>query len=329
VALAAIFASQSGLSAPSGSVARVVAAALRKPVAITAATLGLWKILIGLAIAAIGTGLVVYGARQLRPPAASSIPVSQMSRAGQTATASAGSSSQLADNSGLGQRSPSSNEADAIKKNREDFYGRMSSDPEFRASMIALAKSRLDLFYGPLFKNLNLAPDKLDRFKDLLVELDLIYNDVHDALKIEGLNILPPGRSNAYTRDLDYKVLLPPVVDKIKALLTDQEYAQFVDYNEDLGNWYLTNAVARVAESMGTPLTDEQANLLVVIFRRGQPKSSVLHWLEMYYATGLSTPPPGSSGITASIVEKAKGILSPSQVDAIRQVQATWGTKWL
>jgi RNA polymerase sigma factor (sigma-70 family) len=328
VALAAIFASQSGMSAPSGSVARIVAAAFRKPIAITAATLGLWKILIGLAIAAIATGLVVYGARQLRPPAASSIPVSQMSRAGQTATAAAGSSSQLAGNSGLGQRSPSSDEADAIKKDREDFYGRMSSDPEFRASMIALAKSRLDLFYGPLFKNLNLPAERLDRFKDLLVELDLIYNDVHDALKIEGLNILPPGQSNGYTRDLDYKVLLPPVVDKIKALLTDQEYARFVDYNEDLGQWMFTNAVGRVAESMGAPLTDEQANLLVVLLRDGKLKSTQTHWFEMYYATGLGLPPPNTCAISASIIEKTNGILAPAQVDAMRQVQETWGKKW-
>jgi hypothetical protein len=186
----------------------------------------------------------------------------------------------------------------------------------------------LDLFYGPLFKNLHLAADKLDRFKDLLVELDLIYNDVHDALKIDGLNITPPGEPNPYSRDLN-QVLRQPVVDKIKALLTDQEYVQFMDYNEDLVEWYHTNAVARVAESMGTPLTDEQANLLVVLLRQGEPKSTQPHWYEMYLATGIGLPPPGSSGITASIIDKAKGILSPAQVDALRQVQEEWGKKWL
>jgi RNA polymerase sigma factor (sigma-70 family) len=324
VALAAIFASQSGLSAPSGLVARIVAAALRKPVAITASMLGLWKILLSLAIAAIGTGLVVYGARHLRPPAGSSSPVSQTSRAGQNPTEPADSSNQLADNSSLGQRSPSS--AEAIQKSRDDFYLRMSSDPEFRASMIALAKSRLDLFYGPLFKNLDLPADRLDRLKDLLVELDLIYNDVHEAMKIEEPNI-PPDQRHAYVRGLD-GVLLPPIDDKIKALLTEPEYAQFREYNEDLLQWVPTNVVARVLQSTDTPLTDEQANLLVVLLRGGQPKLPNIHWIEMYNSTGLGMFPPDSSGITAPVIEKAKGILAPAQVDALRQVQATWGTKW-
>jgi hypothetical protein len=260
----------------------------------------------------------------LHPPAVSSSPVSQMSRAGQTST---GGSSQLADNAGLGQRSPSSDEAEAVQKDRDEFYSRMSSDLEFRASMIALAKSRLDLFYGPLFKNLNLPADRLDRFKDLLVELDLIYNDVHEAMKIEEPNI-PPDQRHAYVRGLD-GVLLPPIDDKIKALLTEPEYAQFREYNEDLLQWVPTNIVARALQSTDTPLTDEQANLLVVLLRGGQPKLPNIHWIEMYNSTGLGSYPSDSSGITASVIEKARGILSPAQVDALRQVQATWGKQGL
>ena len=194
--------------------------------------------------------------------------------------------------------------------------------------MIALAKSRLDLFYGPLFKNLNLPADKLDRFKDLLVEMDMIYNDVHEALEIEDANI-SPGQRHAYVKDLD-GVLLPPVLDKMKALLTEPEYAQFREYNEDLPEWQTVNTVARVLQSTDTPLTDEQANLLVVLLRGGEPKVMKPHWLEMYYATGVGgfpPPPPDSSGITTPVIEKANGILSLSQMNGLRQVQANWGTK--
>jgi len=330
VALAAIFASQSGLSAPSGSVARIVAAALRKPVAIAAGTLGLGKILISVAIAVIGSGLVVYGARHLRLPAVSSNLVSQTSIAGQNmvnSTDSADSSRQATGKSGPGERSPSSDEADAIQKRRDDFYLKMSSDPDFRASMIALAKSRLDLFYGPLFKSLNLPADRLDRFKDLLVDLDLIYNDVREAMKIEEHNI-PPDQRRDYVKQLDGE-LLPPVDDKIKALLTDREYVQFVDFNEDLPQWLTANAVARALQSTDTPLTDEQANLLVVLLRGGQPKSTHYWWIEMYYASGLGVVSNRYNTITAPIIEKAKGILLPAQMDALRQVQATWGKQGL
>ena len=329
VALAAIFARQSGLSAPSGSVARIVATALRKPVAITTATLGSWKILISLAIAAIGTGLVVYGARHLSLFPASSGPVSQMSRAGQNPiepTDPAGSSSQAADDSGREQRSQSSEETNASQKNEEEFYDRMSSDPEFRTSMIALAKSRLGYYYGPLFKNLNLPADKLDRFKDLLIKLNLIYNDMLEAMKIEEPKI-PPDQRHAYIRELD-SVLREPVNDKIKALLTDSEYEQFREYSEDLPQWVTTNAVARFLQSTDTPLTDEQANLLVVLFRGGRPKSSNIHWIKMYSATGLGIFQPTDDNISEPIFEKARGILSPSQMEGLRQVQAAWAKKW-
>jgi hypothetical protein len=330
VALAEIFASQSGGAAPSGLVTRIVAAVYNPAAAVTAVTFGIWKIVVGVAIAAIATGLVVYRANRTHSTASSSDPGIQMSGAGQTSndpTASAGGSSQLAGDSGLGQPGPSSVEADAIKKKREDFYARMDSDPEFRASMIALAKSRLDLFYGPLLKTLNLPADKLDRFKDLLVDLDSIYTDVHEALKIEGPNISPDQR-HAYVKGLD-GLLMPPIDDKIKALLTADEYAQFRDYNEELDLWTEVNEVARSAQSTGTPLTDEQANLLVVLLRGGRPKSPKIHWFEMYYATGLGIPPNDSCDITASVFEKSRGILSPTQMDALRQVQAAWGKKWL
>jgi RNA polymerase sigma factor (sigma-70 family) len=330
VVLAEIFASQSGAAAPSGLVARIVAATLRKPAAAAAATLGVGNILISLAIVAGGTGLVFYGARHLGPSQASSRPVDQISPAGQTAndsTASAGGSSPLADNSGSVQPSPASNEADTAKETRDEFYIRMNSDPEFRSSMIALAKSRLGLFYEPLFKSLDLPADRLDRFKDLLVELDLIYNDVHEAMKIEETNI-PSDQRHKYVRELDVH-LRNPVIDKIEALLTEPEYAQFRDYNSDLLQWIATNAVARVLQSTDTPLTDEQANLLVVLLRGRQPKSTDFQWIEMYHATGLGMFRSSENPVTAPIIEKAKGILAPAQVDALREVQAAWGKKWL
>jgi RNA polymerase sigma factor (sigma-70 family) len=326
VALAAIFASQSGLSVPGRSVAMIVAAVLRPTAAVTTITFGIGKIMAGVAIVAIGTGLVIYGAEYLRPPAVSFNPVSQSSRTGQNPTNPVSGSSQAANDSVLGQGSPSSGEANAIQKNEEEFYDRMSSDPEFRTSMIALAKSRLGLYYGPLFRNLDLPADKLDRFKDLLVELDLIHNDVHEAMKIEEPNI-PPDQSNAYVRGLN-RLLLPPVVDKIKALLAEPEYAQFREYNEDLPQWVTANAVAHFLQSTDTPLTDEQASLLVVLFRGGQPKSSKIHWIKMYSATGLGIFQPSDDNISAPMFEKARGILSPSQMEGLCQVQAAWGKKW-
>jgi RNA polymerase sigma factor (sigma-70 family) len=62
-ALATVFAGQSGIAAPAGLVARIVAGVLGQAGAATTATIGLWKILAGGAIAVLGIGLVIHTVR--------------------------------------------------------------------------------------------------------------------------------------------------------------------------------------------------------------------------------------------------------------------------
>jgi RNA polymerase sigma factor (sigma-70 family) len=323
VVLAEVFASQSGAAAPSGLVARIVTAVIRPAVAGTAATFGIWRILIGVTIAVIGTGLVVYEARYLRLSAASSSPVSQMSSVGQNPTDPADSYSQAAGNSGLGQPGPSSVEAKSrVTKNQ--FLQMMNEDPQFRASMIAMARSRLGLVYGPLFKNLNLSADRLKRFEDLLMEKELLANDIYETLSHEPIHGVA---YRALFDQLDVE-LSRDVDDKIQAFLTESEYAQFVGYSGDLFQWQTVNQVAQVLQSTDAPLTDEQANLLVMLLRGGSPKATNIYHLDVPYGAGLITHPPPKSKITAPMFEKAREILSPSQMDALRQVQRQVQDAW-
>jgi len=328
VVLAEIFASQLGMSAPSGLVARIVGAVLR-PVAVTAVTFGIWRILAGLLIVAVGAGFILYGANWIHPIAVFSSPVSQMSRAGQNPINQAkqfgNGSSQAADDSGLASRSPSSDEMKVYDEASHQFFKRMQMDPQFRASMIALARSRLDLSYGPLFKNLNLSADRLERFKDLLIEKELVANDIREGIMDNG-QVSHAEWRNVY-KQLESK-FSPEVDDEIKAFLTPPEYAQFVDYSEDLLQWTTVNEVARILQPGGTPLTDEQANLLVVLFRRGSPKSTFIDYMDMRFTAGGFELPPKYDQITASTIEKARGILSSGQVDALGSVQEQWNEKW-
>jgi RNA polymerase sigma factor (sigma-70 family) len=331
VVLAEIFASQSGAAAPSGLVARIVADDPGPAVAVTAGTFGIWKILAGVAIAAIGAGFAFHEANRIRPPVVSSHPVSQIS-SGELdpidSTDPLGSSSQAADNSGLGQPSPASVEVKPNAGPRTEFLEKMNTDAAFRASMIALARSRLGLIYEPLFKNLNLSVARLERFKDLLIEKELILDNIYEAMASEHIALYPLSQHS----DLWHKLegdLSKNVDDEIKAFLTAPEYAQFADYSENICQWMTVNQVARVAQSMDTPLTDEQANLLVGLLRGGRPKYETIWNLDIPVATGSFVPKDTRGKITAEIFEKARGILSPPQMDALRQVQEAWGKKWL
>jgi RNA polymerase sigma factor (sigma-70 family) len=328
VVLAEIFASQSGMSAPSGLVARIVARVLKPAVVVTAATFEIWKIMAGVAIAAIGVAFVFYEANRSHPLVASSSPASQTSRAGQNSiepiepTNSANGSSKAVGDSGVGQQS---DEAKVYDEASHQFFKRMQMDPQFRASMIALARSRLDLSYGPLFKNLNLSADRLERFKDLLIEKELVANDIREGIMDDG-QVSHAEWKNVY-KQLEDK-FSPEADNEIKAFLTPPEYAQFVDYSEDLLQWTTVNEVARILQPGGTPLTDEQANLLVVLFRGGSPKSTFIDYMDMRFTAGGFELPPKYDHITASTIEMARGILSPGQVDALSSVQEQWSEKW-
>jgi hypothetical protein len=344
VVLAEIFASQSGVAAPSGLVTRIVRVVLRPAVAATAVTFGLWRILAGLLIVAIGAGFILYGATWIHPIAVFPSPVSQMSRAGQNPIKPnnpSGTSSHATDNLSPGLLNLSS--IDGKPPTRWRVMNKMGKDDAFRASVIALARSRLSFLYGPLFKNLNLSEDRLERFKDLLIEGELTDVDLTVVLTDENIH---GAERRALWDQLDPK-LSQEVNDKIKAFLTEPEYEQFVDYSEDLNQWETVNQVARVLQPTGAPLTDEQANLLVVLLRGGRPKSTTIGNTDITYAAGIfaGSPPTGvingplsiggkmmlppNSQITEPIFEKAKGFLSPPQMEGLRQVQAAWGKKWL
>lgn len=317
VALAAIFASQSGAAAPVGLVARIVANVFSPVGVATAATFGIWKILMGFAIGSLGTGLIVYQAMSVRPPASSSSAASLGGGARQNPIdppAPAGGSGPVADHPGPGPSSPSWVEA-LPPMSRSDMLERMNKDPRYRAAMIALARSHLEFFYGPLFKNLNLSPARLEKFKDLLIEKGLVANDIYETL---GQLPIHGQEYRAAFEQLDMK-LSADVDDKIQAFLTAPEFAQFADYSEDFDQWTKVNEAARILQSTDTPLTDEQAKLLVVFLRDGRPKDTELWNPNIPQASGIQPLTIRILPPMLEKLEKAGGILSPQQIDALRQ----------
>jgi len=340
VALAAIFASQSGLAAPSGLVAKIVAGVLGQAGTLTTATLGLWKILTGVAIAALGTGFVVYEAKHIHSPAESSRPTSQISGAGQNPIDQAGKtvsgpsqtvvsdSSPIVDNASAGQQTLSPAKAEAeTRLSAAQFKYKINTDAAYRASIIALAKSRLDLFYGPLLKTLNLSDARLDQFKDLLIKKQLAGVEVNEAMRTTGIRqegIEPPELNRLFYQSVAETER--GVENQIKALLTAPEYAQYLDYGEDLMPWIAVNALARTLQSTATPLADEQASQLVVLFRGSHPKLSVPFSLSILFGSGLF-PTTHANPITAQVFEQAGAVLSVPQMEALRQIQQQWSSQ--
>jgi RNA polymerase sigma factor (sigma-70 family) len=331
VAMASIFAGQSGLSAPSGLAVRIAAGALSQAGTLTTATLGLWKILTGIAIAAFGTGLVVYEAKHIHSPAESSRPTNLISDFGQNpidqGEQAVDGASQTTDKANPVQQKGSPARAHVVfRPGAAEFRRKMKIDPAYRASIIALAKSRLDFFYQPLFKTLSLSAARLDQFKDLLIKKQMVGIEVNEAM--QTAEIRQEGIAPKELNTLFYQSVVETerdVEDEIKAFLTAPEYAQYLDYGEDLMPWIAVNALARTLQSTATPLADEQAGQLVVFFRGPHGKLNVPYSMSIFFGSGLFST-SHSNPITAQAFEQARAVLSAPQMEALRQIQQQWSS---
>lgn len=102
----------------------------------------------------------------------------------------------------------------------------MLKDPEMKKMMRAQARTTLDLTYGSLFEGLNLSPEDLDKFKDLLVDYqmevtEISFEMVGDATDDERREM---GEEAKLIRD-DYD-------QKISEFLGNENYNKYKSYQE-------------------------------------------------------------------------------------------------
>jgi RNA polymerase sigma factor (sigma-70 family) len=337
-ALAAAVVTQSGIAAPAGLVAKIVPGILTQAGSATTATIALWKVLSGIVIASLGTGMVVYETRQPSPAAAPFVAKSDVGAADGAriapavfpvrsqdeapvatarTTASPARSHRTTDEFGWPQVGLFASDAGERPRHTiAEFRAKMKDDPEFNAAVVGQAWDNLDLFYGHLFKTLALSGPRLDQFKDLLLEKERLKIDSIEALQAEGYQVPEPRDVLRQTTDRGQEDLDAG----IKTLLGDSLNSQYLQYREDLVQWLAVNAVTQKLQVISTPLTEDQASRLVVLLRGSLRRLRYPFTFDIARGAGVF---PARIGIALRQhdFEKAAEFLSPPQVDALRQLQ--------
>jgi RNA polymerase sigma factor (sigma-70 family) len=336
-ALAAAFISQSGMAAPSGLVAKVVLGVLSQTGAATATTFGLWKILASILIGGLGVGITVYETKQITRP--SGPPVARVN-AGNVAKPQVSAPAPSAASPGtLADAAEHASNPAGIQRSTEEFgwpqvglfagdpntktshtfaefHAKMMDDPEFREVVVSYAKRHLDLFYGHLFKTLNLPEPQLGRFKDLLVAKEQLHIDVMEAKK--DLGLLTDRNPELFREGVDRGQ--QDLDAEIKTLLGESKYAQYVQYRYDLVQWTAVNRITEMLQDTPTPLTEDQANKLVVLLRDCLLRAKFPFTFDIGKGAGLFCANIGSA-LTRRIYDQAGEFLSAPQVDALRRLQ--------
>ena len=204
--------------------------------------------------------------------------------------------------------------------------------PEMQRLLATQQKAALDARYAALFKNLNLSPAQLDKFKNLLVERQAAIMDVMAAGRGQGLN-----------RE-DFQKLIASaqaeVDTSIKATIGENAFNQYQNFDKTAAQRTTTDQLAQRLSYSGAPLTSEQsaamtqilsqtaparanatgpniaANVTVVAESLGGRRSPRMNFM---VGAGGQT---GSAPITDATITMAQGVLSAPQVEALKQIQA-------
>jgi hypothetical protein len=188
-------------------------------------------------------------------------------------------------------------------------------NPEAQRLMAMQQRSALDQRYGALFRYLNLPPAQLERLKDLLVERQTAAMDVLAAARSQGLN----NRENRGEIRSLLEAAQSEVDDGIRALLGESDYQRYQYYNSTQPQ---RAAVGRLEQRLSyspLPLTSTQSEQLVQLLAN-QPSSNSSR---VPARPGLAGMFGGQAAVISDeAVTQAATILSPVQLEALRQLQA-------
>jgi len=203
----------------------------------------------------------------------------------------------------------------------------MSSDPKFQKLMAIQQKGMLDSHYAALFKSLNLSPQQLEQFKNLLVEKQQAMMDAVNAAREQGIN--PRTDPDAFNQAI---AQAQAAVDaQIQSSLGDAGFAQYQQYVQTMPERNTVNQLQQALSYTSSPLTDDQASQMVNLLQQTSPARP-----------GNGTAGTGGGGgglgailgggnqtsrVTDETVSQASGILSGSQLQALQQLQTQQQTQ--
>jgi len=200
------------------------------------------------------------------------------------------------------------------RNNRPNFAALMAN-PEFAQAVSLQQRAALDNRYAALFKQLNLSPDQLDKFKSMLIERQNARADVMTAARENGLN----PREN---RDEINKLVAQAQAEvdaNIKTTLGEGVYNQYQHYDATQSQRAIVSQLDQRLSYSSTPLNTTQSNFLVNALIPSGPTETADQGGGFGGNWGGNR---GTTPITDAVIQQAQSVLTPDQLAALKQLQA-------
>jgi hypothetical protein len=186
-----------------------------------------------------------------------------------------------------------------------------TSTPEAQQLLGSMRNYRLSLMidqsYGALFKKMNLSPEQLAQFKDLIADKKQAVIDAIAAAREQGLQSNPALFKEALLQasgSLD---------SQIQQAIGTEAFAQFQQYESTLPERNSVNLVIQDLSKSTSPLSADQVEGLVQILAADHPATSAVNIGALLGS--------GTVRISNTDIQAASAELSPPQLQAVQQVQ--------
>jgi len=199
----------------------------------------------------------------------------------------------------------------------------LMQSPKAAPLLASQQRAMIENRYAPLFKALNLTPEQLSKFKDLLVEKQNAARDVMTVAREQGMDM-----RNANDRAEIQQLIQQSQADvdnSIAAAIGSDKLAQYQNYDQTAPQRAVVSQVEQRLSYTSEPLSAAQSNQLVALLAQNTPPPDNSGGNRVFaFSMGGMGPMTITQGvpITNQVLESAQTFLSPGQVDALRQMQA-------
>ncbi len=211
-------------------------------------------------------------------------------------------------------------------KGMGEMLGTMMKDPAMREMIRDQQKSVINMMYGGLFKELKLSPEEKDRFKEILTDAQMKNIQTAQGLVAPGKEGGESAAADAGQQLTDSKKQTDA---EIKALLGDERFAQYEDYQKNVGERMQLDQFKNQLTGDSQPLRDEQTALMLQAMNEEKTKippvipddRTQVPKKDMFTAENLDKQLKWMDDYNRRVLDRAGQILTPEQLKQYRSFQ--------
>lgn len=210
-------------------------------------------------------------------------------------------------------------------KGMGEMLDKMMNDPAMREMLRSQQKAMMKQMYGPLFKELNLSPDQQKKLTDLLSDSQMKAMDNASAL-FKDTNDDKAQATQALVEQQK------KMNEDIKALLGDEKYAQYEDYQKSAVDRMLLEQFEQQATGTDTALRSDQRQQLIQLMREERARVPSLipddptkfegDFTKVFQDEGLMEKQfQWQEDLIRRVETRARGVLTPEQLKEFIEFQ--------